>query len=555
MCLQEGHKEMPRTNLPAFAGTLLTDGTPRPIAATGIGTDPRILSLIADKVWMEELRDRRLTSLNLEHNTFAVLLCPLERGELLVFSPAPGDAVLNFINSVDFAWDIFNYLLSDPFDAMTVVDKDSKLVYISPIHEAFFGLKPGEGNGQPVERIIDNTRLHHVVKSGKAEIGSIQRMRGSERVVTRIPIKRDDKVRGAIGRVMFKGPQQVEALSARIRTLEGELEFYKRETETLKTRAYGMEAIIGSSPAVQRLRAQIIKIAPLEIPVLIRGESGTGKELVAHALHHLSPRRDASMVNVNAAALPPTLVESELFGYEPGAFTGADKKGRKGKFEQAEGGTIFLDEIGDMPLDVQAKLLRVLQDRNVERVGGQRPRAVDFRLVSATNKDLQTLVENGNFRLDLFYRISPITIELPPLRERLEDIPLLVAKSLQDIAYRHARPVPEISPEALAELGEREWPGNIRQLQHEVERAFVFSDGVMLRVDDLSEMPQRRQAAAREALKESSSRELKNVIAEIQKEEISEAIAACGGNKKKAAARLGISRSFLYKKLAEIDQG
>lgn len=318
---------MLKTVPPAIAGILLTDDTARPVFSVGIGADPRVRSLVTDKLWMEEARERRLTTLNLDRKVFAVLLTPLEQGEMLVFSAAPGDTLLNFIGSVDFAWDIFRYLLSDPFDAMTVVDSNARVVYISPIHEAFFGLKPGEGNGQPVERIIDNTRLHEVVASGKADVGAIQRMRGSERVVSRIPIKRDGKVLGAIGRVMFKGPQQVDALSLRIKALEGELEFYKRETETLKSRAYGLEAIIGESTAVQRLRSQIIKVAPLEIPVLIRGESGTGKELVAHALHHLSPRRDRSMVNVNAAALPPTLVESELFGYEAGAFTGADKKG------------------------------------------------------------------------------------------------------------------------------------------------------------------------------------------------------------------------------------
>ncbi|MDO9441556.1 MAG: sigma-54 dependent transcriptional regulator [Beijerinckiaceae bacterium] len=307
---------------------------------------------------------------------------------------------------------------------------------------------------------------------------------------------------------------------------------------------------------MQRLRAQIIKIASLEIPVLIRGESGTGKELVAHALHHLSPRRDHTMVNVNAAALPPNLVESELFGYEAGAFTGADKKGRKGKFEQANGGTIFLDEIGDMPLEIQAKLLRVLQDRIVERVGGDRPQTVDFRLVSATNKDLQAQVETGAFRLDLFYRISPIIIELPPLRERIDDIPALAMKFLGDIAYRHARPVPSLGADTLSELMERSWPGNIRQLQHEIERAFAFSDGVTIGVGDLSEMPRRdvRPSAKPMARDDGGPRDLHGLVADIQNEEIREAIAACKGNKKMAAEKLGISRSFLYKKLAELDR-
>ncbi len=543
---------MPKTAQVAGIALLSTEG--QTAFATGLGSDPRVKALVADRGWLNELRERRLTTLNLDRKAYSVLLAPSEQGELIVISQVPGDALLHFISSVNFAWDIFQYLLTDPFDAMTVVDDEARLVYISPIHEAFFGLRLGEGNGKPVEQVIDNTRLHEVVASGKAEVGAIQRMRGAERVVSRVPIKRDGRVMGAIGRVMFKGPQQLEALSRRIKDLEGELEFYKRETETLRSRDYGLEAIIGRSPAVQRLRGQIVKVAPLEIPVLIRGESGTGKELVAHALHQLSPRRDRSMINVNAAALPPNLVESELFGYEPGAFTGADKKGRKGKFEQAEGGTIFLDEIGDMPLDVQAKLLRVLQDRIVERLGGDRARAVDFRLVSATNKDLQSMVESGGFRLDLFYRISPIVIDLPPLRERLDDIPLLVAKFLQDIAYRHARPVPSISADALAELAERSWPGNIRQLQHEIERAFVFSDGAMIGVHDLSEVPRRSQKPPLPVAETARPRELRQVISDIQNEQIKEAIAACGGNKKKAAANLGISRSFLYKRLAEMEQ-
>lgn len=538
-----------------IAGIALLTREGRTTFATGLASDPRVKELIADRAWMDGLHERRLTTLHLDRSAYAVLLAPVDEGQLLVFSRAPGDALLHFIGSVSFAWDIIQYLLTDPHDAMTIVDHEARLVYISPIHEAFFGLKLGEGNGRPVEQVIENTRLHKVVASGKTEVGTIQRMRGAERVVSRVPIKRDGQVLGAIGRVMFKGPRQLEALSRRIRDLEGELEFYKRETETLRARDYGLEAIIGRSPAVQRLRAQIVKVAPLEIPVLIRGESGTGKELVAHALHQLSPRRDRSLVNVNAAALPSNLVESELFGYEPGAFTGADKKGRKGKFEQAEGGTIFLDEIGDMPPDIQAKLLRVLQDKIVERVGGDRPRPVDFRLVTASNKDLQSMVESGSFRLDLFYRISPIVIDLPPLRERLDDIPLLVDKFLKEIAYRHARPVPEISAEALSELADRAWPGNIRQLQHELQRAFVFSDGTTIGVQDLSEVPRRPQSLPDSGAQTSKRRELKHVISEIQNEQIKQAIAACGGNKKRAAANLGISRSFLYKRLAEIRRG
>lgn len=478
--------------------------------------------------------------------------------DVLIISDSPGDAVISFLTSVDFAWDMMEQLLTDPFEGMIIVDEKARISYMSPLHERFFGLNPGEARTRPIEDVVEGTRLHKVVKSGKAEVGTMQHMRGSDRIVSRIPIRRKDKVLEAYGRVMFKGPEQLAILNARIRALEGQVEFYKRESETLKSQKYGLDSIVGNSPAVQRLRTEIVKIAPLEIPVLIRGESGTGKELVAHALHRLSPRRDNPMVAVNAAAMPQTLVESELFGYEPGAFTGADKKGRKGKFEQATEGIIFLDEIGDMPLEVQAKLLRVLQDRIVERVGGDTPRQLDFRLISATNRDLQSLVEAGTFRLDLFYRISPIVVTLPPLRERIEDIPLLASKFLESIAYRHARPTPSIDEDALTALMERPWPGNIRQLQHEIERAFAFCDGTTIMVHDLTEAKAeqliRVQPTTVDALSATTNDGLRTMLDKVETKGIREALARHKGNKKRAAESLGISRSYLYRKLSEMNE-
>lgn len=208
-----------------IAGVAFLNSEGQAVFSTGLGSDARIRALTADRVWMGELREVRLTTLNLDRHAYAILLAATESGELLVISRAPGDALLHFIGSVSFAWDIIQYLLTDPFDAMTIVDDEARLVYISPIHEAFFGLKLGEGNGQPVEQVIENTRLHEVVTTGKAEVGAIQRMQGAERVVSRVPIKRNGRVLGAIGRVMFKGPQQLESLSQRIKALEGELEF------------------------------------------------------------------------------------------------------------------------------------------------------------------------------------------------------------------------------------------------------------------------------------------------------------------------------------------
>jgi transcriptional regulator with PAS, ATPase and Fis domain len=524
--------------------------------STGIGRDPRISALADDKAWLDQARSKRLQPLILDRIEYALLILRFADGDLIVLSEAPGQPVLEFIGTVDFAYDLLELLLSSPFEAMTVIDKQKRLVYLSPVHEKFLGLKHGEGNGRLVREVIENTRIDRVIETGRPEIGEIQKMRGLERVVSRIPIKRDGEVIGAYGRVMFGGPDRLESMIRRMNMLEREVEFYRREVAVLRERTYGLESLIGDSPAMQKLRSEIIKVAPLEIPILISGESGTGKELVAHSLHRLSPRRDAPMVVVNAAALPATLVESELFGYEPGTFTGADKKGRKGKFEQAAGGSMFLDEIGDMPLEIQVKLLRVLQDRMVERVGGERPQQVDFRLISATNCDLRRLVSEGKFRLDLFYRISAFVIEVPPLRMRISDIPILAEHFLRDIAERHGRPVPELTSDALSYLTEQGWPGNVRQLRHEVERAFVFAENGQISADILERYGEGSRApggaVSGAPLPAKSSREpttMQEAVAQIETEVVREAMVRHKGNKKRVASELGISRSYLYKVL------
>lgn len=533
-------------------GLAVTDAQGKVAFTSGLGRDPRVRSLAADLDWMRDAINQRLTTLTLDRQSYAVLVTPAGDGHLIALSRAPAP-VLDFVGSVDFAYDIVEHLLTDPFDAMTIVDAQARIVYISPVHESFFGLKRGEGNGRPVRQVIENTALDRVVKDGKPEVGEIQRMRGLERVVSRIPIKRDDKVVGAIGRVMFKGPQQVEAMSRRIKALESEVEFYRSKAASLQKRGYGLDDLVGTSLAMQRLKSEITKVAPLEIPILIQGESGTGKELVAQSLHRLSPRRDQALVMINAAALPATLVESELFGYEAGAFTGADRKGRKGKFEQAAGGTIFLDEIGEMPVDVQAKLLRVLQDRMVERIGGDRAREVDFRLVSATNRDLEALVAENAFRLDLYYRISPIVIVVPPLRDRREDIEALAIHFLRDVAERHGRPEPELSEGAVGWWIEQPWPGNARQLRHEVERAFVFAENGRITGDTVSRGGGHRSVPASPGRTVSAGAPtIKDATARAERDLVREAMARLKGNKKRVAEELGISRSYLYKLLAEM---
>lgn len=521
------------------------------VYAQGRATDTQIAELLRDKQWRSEAMRRRLMPLAVSGWKGVVLWTRLDKLDVGVVVGAIGDAVFEFTAAVDFAWDIINHLLTDPYDAMTVVDADAHIVFLAPVHEKFFGLDRGAAIGQPVKSVIENTRLDQVAKSGKAEIGDVQHMRGQDRIVSRIPIFRDQELVGAIGQVMFKSPDQVEALNKRVNALEKQLAYYKREADVLRRETTNLDAIVGESQAVKHLKEDIVRVAPLDIPVLILGESGTGKELVAHAIHRLSPRHSEKMVIVNSAALPSTLVESELFGYEAGSFTGADRKGRRGKFEQADGSSLFLDEVGDMPLDIQAKLLRVLQDGAVQRVGGDVPHQVDFRLIAATNRDLSSLMVQERFRLDFYYRISPIILKVPPLRERLEDIPVLLNKFLSEFGRRHQMKVPNVDDEVYEHLRQQQWPGNIRQLRHEMERAIIFATGNRLRISDF----RRSEPAAANNIgldgynNSEKAGNLQNAIAEVEDSLIRQALVRFKGNKKRVAEELGISRSYLYKKL------
>ncbi len=459
-----------------------------------------------------------------------------------VHRAADEHTLFDFVGGVDFAYAILEHLVSSPYEAMTVVDAAGFVRYISPVHARFFGLAPSEGIGRHVTEVIENTRLHEVVRTGKAEIGQVQSMRGVARVVSRIPIASGERVVGAIGQVMFKEPEAVHDLSREVTRLRSEIAYYRRELSDMRQRGSGFDQIVGNSSAVRKLKSDIARVAPLDVPVLLIGESGTGKELAAHAIHALSARHARPMVSVNAAALPAGLVESELFGYEGGAFSGADRKGRRGRFEQAHRSTLLLDEIGDMPAEVQVKLLRVLQDGVVERVGGTHAIQSNFRLISATHCDLDQLVQSGRFRLDLFYRVSTVVLRLPPLRERLEDIPLLAEHFLHAFAQRHERLAKRISAEACAALRALPWPGNVRQLQHDLEQAAIFCEGDVIGPGDLPR---------RAPLPTGTASPVRNVLEDVELRLIDDALVRCDGNKKKAALELGISRSHLYKRLAQ----
>jgi two-component system response regulator HydG len=329
------------------------------------------------------------------------------------------------------------------------------------------------------------------------------------------------------------------------------------ENEMLRRDA-GEEAdveIVGESESIQAIFERIEKVAPADSTVYIHGESGTGKELIAKSIHENSPRADGPFVKVNCASLAESLLESELFGHEKGAFTGADER-RLGRFELADGGTIFLDEIGDISPNTQIKLLRVLQEHEIERVGGEKTIPIDVRVITATNKDLEQEVDEGRFREDLFYRLHIIPIEVPPLRERRTDIPLLVDHFIDRLADRTRSQVDDIAPDALEALKVYEWPGNVRELENSIEHALVFAEGDRITVSDLPPAVTGQRGEEVLELPDDEDRSLPEILEALEKKLIVRAFRDADGVKTETARNLGIKTSALYYKLEkyEIDE-
>jgi DNA-binding NtrC family response regulator len=310
---------------------------------------------------------------------------------------------------------------------------------------------------------------------------------------------------------------------------------------------YGFEGIIGETKTITEILSQVRQVAPTKAPVLVLGESGTGKELLARAIHQNSPRAKKPFISVHCAALAETLLESELFGHEKGSFTGAHQR-HIGRFESAAGGTVFLDEIGEIPLPMQVKLLRVLESHEVQRVGGNETIPVDFRLVAATNRDLAEEVAEGRFREDLYYRLNVVTFTLPPLRQRRADIPVLTEKFLREFAEEHGKSAPRVSPEAMGRLMNHPWPGNIRELRNCLENTVIFLEGGEIGVDNLPN-------TLREPSPEQPSGDLVTpgmTLDQMEQEAIRQTLSLTEGNRTRAAEMLGISRRTLQRKIKDL---
>ena len=441
--------------------------------------------------------------------------------------------------------EMFEIILENIYNGIMVTDADGYITHFNKPYGKFLGIDPQQQIGKHCTRVIENTRMHIVAKTGKAEINQSHRIMGQNMVVQRIPIKKNGRVIAVFGQVMFKDVRDVRKLAAELSLLESKVKLYEEELINLRSTRYTFDSIIGTSQAIKSLKKEAMQAAANQYPVLITGESGTGKELFAQAIHHAGPRRILPFVRINCAAIPKDLLESELFGYEKGAFTGADPNGKAGKFELARHGTIFLDEVGDLPLNMQPKLLRVIEDKEFERVGGTRIIQSDFRLIAATNQDLEKMLADNYFRKDLFYRLNVIPLNIPPLRERKVDI-IPTARHLLGQIIREAN-LPEKKFDKTAEraLKNYEWQGNVRELFNVLERTMASLEGDTIQLQDLPFYLYRKHGQ----FSNTPQAPLKDVQNRTEKEAILYALKETNNNKARAAKILGIHRTLLYKKM------
>ncbi|MGG3468621.1 sigma 54-interacting transcriptional regulator [Neobacillus pocheonensis] len=434
-------------------------------------------------------------------------------------------------------------------EMIVIVDCQGIIKYINAAYCEFIGTTVEYAIGKHVNEVIENTRMHIVANTGQAELAAVQRINGSEMIANRLPLVVDGELVGALGTVMFRNPEEWRQYQSKIQSLVEELKYYKNRFE--KESKYNFADLIGNSPAFLASKKLAERISSSHSSVLLLGESGTGKELFAHAIHNGSSRAAFPFVPINCASIPEHLLESELFGYEDGAFTGAKKGGKKGQFQAAHHGTIFLDEIGDMPLSMQSKLLRVLQEKEVQRIGSQKSIPVDVRVIAATHRDLEMMVQEGTFRQDLYYRLNVIKIEIPPLRKRTDDIPLISAGLLKKLERNFHRQNTVLSPEVIERLQEHKWPGNIRELENVLERAINVLDGKTIEIHHLPLYLRDQEVdyyIPKQQRMDIQVMPLKETIALVEKQAIHQALKVTDGNKLEAAKLLEIGKTSFYEK-------
>ena len=439
-------------------------------------------------------------------------------------------------------------LLESPHESTILVDKDGIVRYISRSAAEFYQVDDQDIVGSHILKLNPQSRLPEVIKTGKAEAGSVLRMKGKERIIARIPLRdKQGNIVGAFAKLVFWHMDRVKELVRQTEVLEERLTYYEKELQNLYSSRYDLQLVVGESPPIQDAKRVATQAAQSDLSLLITGETGTGKDLFAHSVHRMSTRHDKPFVKVNCGAIPQELFESELFGYQAGAFTGASQKGKPGKFELADGGTIFLDEIGEMPLVMQVKLLRVIQEQEVERLGATKPLKLNFRVIAATNRDLKAMMNTGAFRQDLYYRLNIFHLHTPPLREIRQDIPRMTYHILSSLRTGKRVLPAKISPEAMQRLVAYDWPGNVRELKNAIERAAAVTGGETLQLEHLP--PDFLENFSQAPQENGAPPTLKLAKANAEKSAIKQALKYTGGNRTLAAELLGIHRTGVHQKM------
>jgi transcriptional regulator with PAS, ATPase and Fis domain len=466
--------------------------------------------------------------------------------------PADAQAVLKLA-----AQSMFETLASSAM-GMFVVDRELRIVWISDGYRRFL---PALGHaeesfvGRRVDEVVPNTLMPQVIATGKPILVDLLSNQAGTFIVSRLPLRdAAGDVIGAIGMVLMDHPETtMQPLIAKFRRLERELSQAHAQLAVQRRPKYTIASFVGTSAPALEVKRQARRAALTDSTVLLLGETGTGKELLAHGIHAASARAARPFIAVNIAAVPETLLEAEFFGVVAGAYTGADRRGRDGKVKAADGGTLLLDEIGDMPLALQSKLLRVLQEQEFEPLGSNQVQRVDVRFIAATGRDLAAMVAAGTFRADLYYRLNVLPIRLPALRERLGDLEALVDTLADDIARRSGLPHKGLGADALELLARHSWPGNIRELRNALEQATLMTDDPLLTAEHFRDIVAADAAAApRPAPRGADVAPLPQAIANLELQAIRAALEATGGNKLAASKMLGISRATLYEKLGRL---
>ncbi|WP_003541027.1 sigma-54-dependent Fis family transcriptional regulator [Desulfotomaculum nigrificans] len=432
-------------------------------------------------------------------------------------------------------------------EAICIVDSSDVVLTWNSRAEELYGIKADEIIGQPINKYFSNIIVTKINRDWQ-EIRALQHqpVAGTHVLINATPVRLGPKIIGAVS--AERDVTEIVQLNQKLNQASSQVKRLEREIKQMSTGRNPFANIKGHHKRLIEIINVARKVAPTNAVVLLRGESGTGKELVAKAIHEASPRANKSFTVINCAAIPPTLFESEMFGYDGGAFTGADKKGKTGVFEKADGGTLFLDEVGELPLDMQVKLLRVLQDGEFSRVGGSTPIKVDVRIIAATNRDLEEMIREGTFREDLYYRLNVVSLEIPPLRERREDIPELVYLFLHEFSQLYNKQITKLEPGVMATFLAYPWPGNIRQLKNVIERMVILTEG-----DTVTEatIPESIKTAYQQD-QATTTVGLASVTEQTERDLIIRTLKQVNGNRSEAARMLGIPRSTLYYKMHQL---